>query len=244
MENPEWKKAHLSLAGAALFAIICIGAFSFMDGMSGGYAIAFGAFFLALCGIAVSPLFLRRAQAMDAILEGKGVFAHWSYPLHMIRETAEREYHDYRERNRAMFLLIGRMLVAVALFFLVFVSDGGVATGTFLLGFALLLFIISRITPGLARRRALRAPPDAYIAQNGIIFEGAVYPFRSFMMKLDGISFQKASGKHQPALVFSFTQMIGLLIVQPFDIVVPVPAGEEDNAGKIAGLLGGEVRGA
>ena len=85
------------------------------------------------------------------------------------------------------------------------------------------------------------APPDAYIAQNGIIIKVAVYPFSSFMTKLDRISFQKASRKKPQALVFSFTQMIGLLIVQPFDIVVPVPAGEEKKAGEIAGLLGCEV---
>ena len=128
MENPEWKKAGASLAGATLSVVICIAVYSFMDGMNGGYAIAFVAFFLALCGISVSLLFLHRARVVDAILEGKEVFAHWSYPQEMVQETAETEYRDYQERNRAMFFLIGGMLVVVALFFVVFAGDGGFET--------------------------------------------------------------------------------------------------------------------
>lgn len=40
------------------------------------------------------------------------------------------------------------------------------------------------------------------------------------------------------ALVFSFTQFVGQFVIQPFDIVVPVPVGVEDEAGRVVKVLG------
>ncbi len=46
--------------------IICISALWFIDGMFGGYAIAFVSFFFAIVGVAVAALFFRHAQVMDS----------------------------------------------------------------------------------------------------------------------------------------------------------------------------------
>jgi hypothetical protein len=239
--NTEWKKAAASLIAAVIFSLICLISYSAIDGMSGGYALAFISFFLAVSGIAVALLFVHRARVMDAILADPSPLAYWIYPEEMARASAEREYRDYRERNRAMFIVIGGMLVIVALFFLLFVVDGGLETGLFLLAFAAFLFIVSRVMPGLERRRAMNAPREAFIARTGIIYEGAVYPFRSFLMWWGGLSFRKADKKGPAAIIFSFTQMVGRFIVQPFDVVIPVPPGEEEKARWIVSELGGDV---
>jgi len=56
-----------------------------------------------------------------------------------------------------------------------------------------------------------------------------------------GVSFQKAGMKSPPTLVFLFTQLVGRFIIQPFDVEVPVPPGEEDRAGRIVQQLGGDA---
>ncbi len=104
------------------------------------------------------------------------ILAHWVYSPDMAQESAHREYGEYLERNRAMFILIGGMLVVTALIFIIFVEEGGLITGVFLLAFTVVLFIISRITPGLELNRALKTPHEAYIARNGIIYEGSSVP--------------------------------------------------------------------
>ena len=43
--------------------------------------------------------------------------------------------------------------------------------------------------------------------------------------------------KRPPILGFSFIQLIGLYIRQPFEINLPVHAGEETKAQEIAGVL-------
>ena len=241
MENHEWKGVYASIIIAIFFTITCFAALIFIDGMAGGYAIAFVSFFITLCGIAVAILFFHRARVMDAILNSNQLLAHWVYPPEMARESAQREYKEFLERNHAMFILIGGMLGVAALFLIIFVEDGGLITGVFLLAFTVVLFIISRITPGLELSRALKTPHEAFIAENGIIYEGAVYPFHSFMMNMDDVSFQKAKKNKNPALVFLFTHLVGLYILQPFAIVVPIPAGEVDTAKGIVQALGGNI---
>jgi hypothetical protein len=237
--NNEWKKVTASVIATVFFTTLCLVSFTAIDGMSGGYALAFISFFLAVSSVAVSLLFIHRARVMDAILADPSPLAHWIYPEEIAHASVEREYQDYRDRNRAMFIVVGGMLVAVALFFLIFVADGGLDTGLFLLAFSAFLFGVSRVTPWLERRRAMQALHEAVITRNGIIYEGSVYPFRSFLVFWNGVILRKPDKKNPSALVFSFTQLVGRFIVQPFDIVVPVPPGEEEQARRIVRHLGG-----
>lgn len=234
MQNTQWKWCYRSLLLAAIFAVVCISAFIFVDGFSGGYAIAFVSFFLAVSGVAVAALFFHRARVMDSILNGTRLLAHWTYSAEETEHSARREYTDYQDRNRAMFLVIGGMLVLVALIMIIFAGEGGFITGVFLLAFTVFLFIVSRVAPVIQLKYALASPRDAYIAENGIVYEGAVYPFQSFLMRMDAATFHKRTEKKPAVLVFSFTQFVGLNIRSPFDIEIPVPQGEEENACKIA----------
>jgi len=239
--NTEWKNVYLSLGAAILFFLVCVLSYTTIDGMSGGYAIAFVAFFLSVSGFTVALLFVSRARVMGAILADPAPLARWIYPEEIARESVEREYREFRERNRAMFVVIGGMLVVVALFFLVFVEEGGPETALILLGITVLLFAVSRITPWLEQRRAMNASHEAVITRDGVIYEGAVYPFHSFLVFRGGVSFRTLKKKDRAALVFSFTQITGRFIIQPFDVVVPVPAGEEERAQQIMQLLGGDI---
>lgn len=69
-------------------------------------------------------------------------------------------------------LVIGGMLVLVALAMMIFAGEGGFITGAFLLAFTILLFIVSRVMPAIALKYALHSPREAYIAENGIVYEG------------------------------------------------------------------------
>ena len=233
MQNTQWKWCYRSLFMAAMFSVVCIYAFIFIDGFSGGYALAFVSFFLAATAVAVAALFFHRARVMDSILNCTQLLAHWTYSADEAEQSARREYSDYQERNRAMFLVIGGMLVLVALVMMIFAGEGGFITGVFLLAFTVFLFIVSRVAPAIVLKYALASPREAYIAENGIVYEGAVYPFQSLLMRIDGAAFQEKTGKKPAVLIFSFTQSVGLNIRSPFDIGIPVPQGEEQMARKI-----------
>lgn len=237
--NNEWKNVTISLAATVFFAVLCYVSLTSIDGMSWGYAIAFISFFLAVSGVVVALLFVHRAQAMDHILGDPSPLARWTYPEEMARASAEREYGEFQERNRIMFFVIGGMLGAVALFFIFFIGDGGIETGIVLLAIAGLLFVVSKVTPVLERRHALTAPREAIISRTGIVYQGRVYPFRSFLMGMEDVSFKEAGRKAPARITFSFLQLIGrFLILRPFDVVIPVPSGEDARAEAIARDLG------
>ena len=237
--NPEWKKVAASLIAAVAFTVLCLVSFFFIDGMSGGFAIAFVSFFLAISSFVAALLFFSRARIMDTILSDPCPLAHWIYPEEMARASVEREYQEFKERNRAMFIIIGGMLAVVALFFLIFVQEGGLETAVILLAIAALLFVVSRVTPWLERRRAMTSPHEAVITHQGIVYEGSVYPFRSFLVFWHGVTLREPKKKNPATLVFSFTQLVGRFIIQPFEVVVPVPHGGEETAGMVVRGLGG-----
>jgi hypothetical protein len=62
------------------------------------------------------------------------------------------------------------------------------------------------------------------------------------MMGMYDVSLQKGTEKKNASLIFSFTQLVGLYIIQAFDIAVPIPDGEIDTAYRILRVLGGEVK--
>jgi len=239
--NTEWKKVAASIIAAVAFTVLCLVSYFFIDGMSGGFAIAFVSFFLAVSGVVIALLFFTRARTMDTILSDPSPLAHWIYADEMARASVEREYREFQGRNRAMFIIIGGMLAVVALVFFLFVGEGGLETGLFLLAVAAFLFVVSRVTPWLERRRAMGAPHEAVITRDGIVYEGSVYPFRSVLVFWHGVTLQDPKKKNPATLVFSFTQLVGRFIIQPFDVEVPVPAGEEERAGLVVQQLGGDM---
>lgn len=242
MENNQWKWVYISLIAAVVFLIIIVVAGSTMDGMSGGYAVSFTSFFLMLCGFAVALLFFTRARAMDDILNGKNLLAHWVYPEDETRKSIDREFIDYKEANRALLFIVGGFLVIAMVLMIIFGGEAGVATAGVLFVVLIIIAIVSVVAPRLERKRALTAPQDAYITDTGIIYEGGVFPFRSFLMIMDGVSYEKETKKHPPLLVFSFIQLVGLYILRPYAVSIPVPRGEEEKARGIARKLGGTVQ--
>jgi hypothetical protein len=237
IENTQWKWFRRSLLSAAVFSLICVYAFYFIDGMSGGFAVAFVSLFLALSSAGVAALFYYLAKVMDGILKSDKLLARWTYSTTDAEESARREHADYQERNRAMFFVIGGMLVFAAVMMMLFAGDDGVTTGIVLLATAALLFVVSRVVPNMALQKALRSPAMAFIGQNGIIYQGAVYPFRSFGMKVISVEFREKSGEMPAVIAFSFEQLVGLRILSTFDIAIPVPAGEDERAQSIGRAL-------
>lgn len=163
MQNTPWKWCYRLLFLAAIFSVVCI-----------------VSFFLVAAAVAVAALFFCRARVMDSILNSTQLLAHWIYSPDVAMQSSRREYAAYQERNRAMFLVIGGMLVFFALVMMIFAGEGGFITGIFLLAVTVFLFIVSRVAPRIALRYALSSPREAHIAEIGIIYEGAVYPFHPF----------------------------------------------------------------
>jgi len=224
--NNEWKKAAVAILAAVVFLILCPVFPAVIDGMDGGYALAFVSFFLAVSSGAVALLFIHRARVMDGILADPHPLAHWVYTEEMSQESRDREYRDFAGRNRSMFLLIGGMLVLVSLFFIIFVGrrwTGNRYSPSRTCGSPVRGFPCHALFSNGGGQAG--APREAFIARTGIIYRGVVYPFRSFLGSRGRVSLRNADAKNPALLVFPFTQQNGLFIRQPFTVAIPVPPG-------------------
>lgn len=201
----------------------------------------FIAIFLSVSSFAVAFLFFTRARVMDAILGGKDLLVHWAYPVEELIKIAEREYGENCEDNRGGFIAVCGFFVIAMIGMLIFGGEGGVRTDVILFIILIIIGLVAWGAPKLERNRAMNASREVYIAKYGIIYEGAVYPFSSFMMRMEGVKYRKG-GDNLPAMLgFSFIQLVGLFIVRSFEIIIPVPPGEEKIGKNIAKLLSGVV---
>ncbi|MEI6840202.1 MAG: hypothetical protein WCK53_02975, partial [Methanomicrobiales archaeon] len=142
MNNNEWKWVYISLIAAVLFIILMFMASGTMDGMSGGYAVMFISFFLTLSSFAVALLFFTRARAMDDILRGKNLLAHWVYPVEETRKSAEREFVNYKESNRALLYVVGGFIFIAMLLMIIFGEEAGVTTAGILFIVLIIIAIV------------------------------------------------------------------------------------------------------
>jgi multisubunit Na+/H+ antiporter MnhB subunit len=155
------------------------------------------------------------SRVFDAVVNDSDLLAHWTYDEAWYSRIIEREYEEHKERNTALLIVIDGMLLICALFFIVFVPEGGIETGIVLLLIAGLMVLISKVTPGLFRRRKARMAAEAWISTKGLIYEGTVYPYSGFLYGFTGVSYRD---EKEPALVFRFYQITGAKIYDPFEI--------------------------
>lgn len=201
----------------------------------GGCALMFISIFLFFSSLAVAGIiFYPMSRVFDAVVNDSDLLAHWTYDEAWYSRIIEREYEEHKERNTALLIVIDGMLLICALFFIVFVPEGGIETGIVLLLIAGLMVLISKVTPGLFRRRKARMAAEAWISTKGLIYEGTVYPYSGFLYGFTGVSYRD---EKEPALVFRFYQITGAKIYDPFEITVPVPKGEEEKAKAIPAKL-------
>jgi len=191
--------------------------------------------FLFFTALAVAGLvYYPRARIFDEVTTDTEILAHWTYDPAWYARIVEREYHEHKERNFALLIIIDGMFLVFAIIFIAFVEDGGLVTGIILIGIAVLLYIVAKITPGYFRRLKEKVPPEVWISRKGLVYEGSVYPYSGFLYGCNGVHFQD---KPEKTLNFSFYQVTGGRIYDPFTITVPVPENENVKAKEIAEIL-------
>jgi hypothetical protein len=224
-------------AGGSVILFLC--GMTILDCFSGGCALMFLGIFLFITSLTVAGVvFYPMARVFKGVMDDPGILARWSYDPAWYHQIVEREYEEHKERNRALLIVIDGMILGIAMIFFLFVPEGGMETGLIMLGVAALLFAVAKITPGLYRDRKEKMSPEALISRKGLIYEGSVYPYSGFMYGCTGVYYR---GEKNPVLVFSFYQITGARIYDPFEIAVPVPGGQEERAREIAEILSSDI---
>ncbi len=237
--NPEMSGV---LAGAGLIAagllLILLPLLIGLDGMDGGFALQFGGFFLVVAGLVTAVVFGLRARRFRAILAGRELLAHWTYPPELVRAQAQRDLQEEKRRNRILLLLVaGWTLACVVLFVAIGFWEGQQDDMplfvAIMAGVLLLVAAFALAMPYLHHRRARRSSGEAYIAANGLFLNGALHTWDPPLGGLDGVSLVEDGD--QARLVFRLRALsrTDATLYQHYSVEVPVPPGEEPTARRI-----------
>jgi hypothetical protein len=238
MPNPEKTYAGISAAIAALAAgLFFLPGWIGMDGMNGGYAISFVAFFIAISAVIVTWFFWQRAATLDDIFAGKELLAHWRYQPEEWQSYTQVELQEQTTQNKWLLAV----MAAWALFFggLCWALDGDAGGLVFLVMLGMIL-ILATVAFGMPRWRYWRqrhGPGEAWITPNAIYFDGVLVRWAFWGTRLENVAWHASIGK-TPALIefeVSYPSRAGR---QSQTTRIPVPAGRETEARNILGRFG------
>jgi len=213
----------------SIFGIFAPGVFG-INGMNGGYAISFVCIFLVITGIIVIIIYYGRARLLNRILSRENILAHWKYCLDEWKTYTEKEYKEEKAMKKGLFIMIsGIALITGVIFFLVD-HESGI---WILLAMVILVAIIAFtawFTSWYKYRQNKKYLGETYIAENAIYINRQLHTWHGLGARLDSVNL--TAGKFQRLLrfVYSAPTRTGM---QEYQVNVPVPAGQEEEAEKI-----------
>ena len=212
-----------------------------MDGMGGGYAVAFVSGFVALCGIIVAAIFAARARVLGRLLSGTGVLAHWTFPAEDRVDHVDKELAEERKGSWTLFFVIAAFSVVIGVGFLIADPDAGRFVFLLLMGVVALLAVVAALAPRMRHRRRRRATPEAIVSVEGAYVLGMLHTWRLLGARVEAAEVAQAK-KPVLRVTYSAPFLYGRFFLgrQTYTVLIPIPQGEEERAESVARALRGE----
>lgn len=111
-----------------LTPVFLLMAFVFVNADIGdaAFAGAFFSFIMFITAIIVGIMYGSRAGALDRLLAGEGLLAHWTYEPAEWLQYAEKDYVADKQAKRVLALIISGFALAIGVFYAIFYPDGGI----------------------------------------------------------------------------------------------------------------------
>jgi hypothetical protein len=208
-----------------------------MDGFNGGFAISTFCVFLAITGLVVIAMYSGRAREADRILKQDNLLAHWKYTTAEWQDYLEKDYHMESHDKWSLYKLVMAITAVVVFGFWLFHRDsGGLMIGIFL-GLGLILAVTILLTTNYDHWQNRRHHGEVYITRNGAYVGRRLHLWKGWGASLDDVAYDEA----ERLLMMSYS-MPSRTGRDSATVRIQVPAGQEENARKIAAELAGSNR--
>lgn len=234
-DNPERRIANnlWIITAAAVVGIFAPSVFG-MDGFSGGFAISFIAFFIAISGIIAALVYMNRAKALDRLFKDENLLAHWSYTADEWRQYTETDYKADSKGKWSLFYVVAVISLAVGLIFLIFAGEGGVFVFFVMLGLIALIAFVAWFSARHAYNQNRKSVGEAFISREGVFLNRQFHTWKGLAANLDSVAIIEEKGQSLVAFTYSMPSRVGM---EERTVRVPVPVGKEEEARKIAEML-------
>lgn len=201
--------------------------------MPTGFAIALVSFALLIVAVVAAIVYWRRSVALEAIIDGKGLLAHWRYDSTAWARHLEDQFADSSKRNRSALVLLAAISAGIGLLFLILDPDAGRYVLLAMVALIVLSAVVAFISPWLQRRNNAGAKPEAYVAARGAVVGNDLHIWRIMGTRLDDAVVEAGTQQHL-VITYSAATRTGR---QEYVVRIPVPPGEEASAAQAAAAL-------
>ncbi|RJO62538.1 MAG: hypothetical protein C4542_03360 [Dehalococcoidia bacterium] len=227
--NPQRRTAIICWVITALFifAIFAPSIFG-MDGMNGGFAVSFLSLVAAITSLVVAIMYQGRAGALDRILKGENLLAHWKYSLAEWQSYAEKEYATEKREKRNLFYLVAVISLVVGVGFTIAQPDSGWVVLWVLGGLVVLIAFVAFSTTRYNYWMNKKYRGEAYITPDGVYLNRMLHLWRGWGASLEDVSYNES--EKFLAFQYSTPNRNGR---SDYTLRVPVPAGKEEEARQV-----------
>jgi hypothetical protein len=230
----------MTLVGAALMAM------PHLYGIWGadiGFAATMVGLLLVLTGVLSALLFLGAVRALDRLLSGRERLVRWVFPAEDWLAFVGEDLGRQRERAWGLLALIGGIMVLVGAGFLLFAEDTEAAWSVVVVlgGVFVLLLLVAVLAPWLGARRLRRGPFEVQVGPRALYRGGQSHVWGGLLGRFEGAAVKTEGDRTLLLVRYSFLQAVGgrsLYFYRRYETVpVPVPAGQEAEADRVARAL-------
>jgi hypothetical protein len=243
--NPRNHQTRIATVWAGISVLAVVGAILpsalGMDGMGGGYAIAFVSGFIALCSLIATAVFAARARILGRLLSGTGCLAHWMYPEEERTDHARKELAEEKKASWMLLLVIAAFSFVIGLGFLVADPEAGQFVLLVLAGVVALLAMVAVLAPRIRNARRRQAAPEAFVSWEGAYVLGMLHTWRLLGARVEQAQVTEGA-KPMLRVEYSAPVVYGRFFLsrQSYTVSIPVPHGEESRARDAAGAIEGD----
>lgn len=197
------------------------------------FAIAFVSFIMFITAIIVAVIYGIRAGALDRLLAGEGLLAHWTYQPDEWLQYAETESRTERYYKKILLFIISGFALAIGIGFIIADRESGIGVLVVMLAVIVIMTFTAWFTSWHSHRQNVKYPGEVYISKDGIYLNRQLHLWNQTLAYLGSVEYVEDI---MPLLVFAYfaPTRAGL---EGREVRVPVPRGQEAKARMIADQL-------
>jgi hypothetical protein len=203
-----------------------------MDGFDGGFALSFLFIIMSITGIIVIIMYSGRARALDGILSGDKILAHWRYTSDEWREYTEKDYRMEKHDKWGLYRLVMIITAVVTFGFWLFHHDSGVIMVVVFIGLGVLLSGVILLTTSYDHWQNTKYQGEVYIARDGAYVGRKLRLWKGWGARLDDLKYDEP----KKLLLFSYS-MPSQTGRDSATVRIEVPPGQEEKARQIIAEL-------